>query len=416
MGTRYPDRMPPPVTTLRYLTRFRCIADACEDTCCAGMQILVSDDDRARKGHVLGASEAGRAELAQNLVSLPEAVHGYQWALARDEAGACRFLEPSRLCSLVRRFGDDVLSHSCAVFPRVVQRTPQRADVVAALACPEAARLCLLHEDAVDPVEATPDLASVAAGSRAAEPPHAEDEAVRDEGRTLILDRARPLAERLLALWSLGSRLPLEPDSAAYEETHTVKVVQALAALVTGLKARGHQRFNALVDSALLTYQTAALDLEPRLGQPGGPPLWPVLWRTFAQKRARALRRLGHITEPALERYWINDWHREPYTRSPSLEVHAFWMILRGAVLRFLLVGHPAVDGLAAHPAAEAEPASLPEAHRALLEGALVETVQLYAKHIERDTGLFALLEDELSPAALGTTAQGRASLFALAV
>jgi lysine-N-methylase len=398
-----------PVFTLQYMTRFRCIADLCEDTCCSGMQILLSDQNRETLAGALGRDAA---ELAEKLVPLPDAPYGYPWALRRDEGGTCAFLDGQRLCTLVSRFGDGVLPDPCALFPTVQQQTGREVELVASLACPEAARLCLLAEDAVERVEAPPvvssrlrpkALLSIPAGDEAAK------DALRERGRALLQDRTRALPDRLLSLWGLqGDAVPAESPDALPGEP----VIQALVALVTGLQERGSVRYNQLVNAVLPTYQLAALEADPRTGQPDGPPLWSMLWRVFVDKRARAQRVLGRHLEPALERYWVNDWHREPFTRSPSLPAHVFRMILRGAALRFLLLGHPAVDALAAGAVDQA----LPPDHQALLERALVETVQIHAKHLERDREMLALLDEHLTPASLGTDAGGRARLFAQAV
>ena len=82
----------------------------------------------------------------------------------------------------------------------------------------------------------------------------------------------------------------------------------------------------------------------------------------------------------------------------------------RGAVLRFLVLGHPVIVELAAAGSPlEGEAAQA-------FDAAFIEAVQLYAKHIERDVEMFVMLEAHFSLEALRTDALGRARLFAAAV
>src|SRR5436190_11377298 len=51
---------------LRYMTRFQCIADRCEDTCCA-MMLTVDAREMNQLETAVGATEAGKAVLEANV-------------------------------------------------------------------------------------------------------------------------------------------------------------------------------------------------------------------------------------------------------------------------------------------------------------------------------------------------------------
>lgn len=439
-----------PVFTLRYMTRFKCIAERCEDTCCAGMQILITDENRKTLVQTMSRSEVEQAELKAKVQRLDEPAFGYSWALGRDETGACNFLEPDRLCSLIRRYGDAAIPDACALFPRVLSHTPERIEVVASLACPEAARLCLLSDDGGDLIEA-PEAASRAPPVQLRTQGEPYD-ALHDEVRNVLLALARhrqyPVQSRLMQMAALGHRISTffhrgsvgvttetlrhqleravaaESMSAVHDELHAnafrgEPIIQTLLALLTGLQARGSVRYKQLVDGVLRTYQLGALQLEPRLGQPDGPALGQVLWATYLQKRDRADGLLRPWLDIYLERYWVNDLHRDPYTRAPTLFAHAFQMILRGVVLKFLLVGHPAIEHLAKLlqvRSGESGEALLSADEVGVLQGAVVETVQVFAKHIERDREMIELIVRHLTPESLGVDELGRARMFAAAL
>ncbi len=433
--------MEQPVFALRYLTRFQCLVDRCEDTCCTGMQILISDENQRTLAQAMAGSDAEQSELREKVQALTAEVFGYRWLLQRDEHKTCLFLTPGKLCSVAVRFGEAVMPDPCALFPRVVSRTPERTEVVASLACPEAARLCLLSEDGDERVAwpgadlRQPALLRTEGGAY---------DTCRDDVRDVLLAllRNRPfsLASRLMQIATLGTHTASffhRGSAASHEESvqrlrdvsKTVEarswnatgssgepVIQALLSLTTGLQTRGSLRYTQLSEAVLRTYQLGALQLEPRVGQPRAPALWQVLWTVYLKKRDRLETTLGPWLNLYLERYWVNDVYREPYTRAPTLLAHAFQMILRGVVLKFFLVGHPAIEQLAAEREAQTGQTTLSAEQLSVLQRAVVETVQVFAKHLERDRELWELVASHFTPESLGVDALGRAEIFAAAL
>ncbi|MFP2956868.1 flagellin lysine-N-methylase [Myxococcus sp. 1LA] len=198
-------------TAPRYMTRFRCLADACEDTCCAGLVVLVSEPRLQRlKQAVAGTPDAER--VASFIRPEPDASPGDDAVIAKREDGHCVFLDARKTCSLHRAYGEAALPDACATFPRVATRWAHGLEVTGSLACPEVARLCLLAEDGVDTVPVSEDLALRPEIARALNGA-AEDawtrhaEAVRATALSVLQRRELPFATRLFALGQLGLRL-----------------------------------------------------------------------------------------------------------------------------------------------------------------------------------------------------------------
>jgi hypothetical protein len=188
--------------------------------------------------------------------------------------------------------------------------------------------------------------------------------------------------------------------------------LQTVMGVLSGLRQRhDNVRFNSLVSEVMLEYQSACSALEPSAQPPGTVPLFPVLWDVFHERRAGLREAFGPFLELGLERYWINDWYREPYFTSGSLATHAFGMFFKAATLSFLLVGHPVIARLAR--VRRSRTLELPE--QALLEQAFVETVQIFVKHVERHASLWGRLDELLAPEKLGVNRITRAQLFATA-
>lgn len=84
---------------------FHCIADACSYTCCGGWIIDIDE------------------ETAKTYRKMPEVWSGCeeeknQIKIRLEENGMCPFLDEKGLCSLVVKYGPDILSETCARFPR----------------------------------------------------------------------------------------------------------------------------------------------------------------------------------------------------------------------------------------------------------------------------------------------------------
>jgi lysine-N-methylase len=414
-----------PLFALRYMTRFKCIAQACEDSCCTGMKVLLTQGDRERlQAALTGPGE--REELEAKVLATPGQAEGFESEITLRPDRTCSFLDGDKLCSVWKRHGESVLPDVCSLFPRVLSYLDDRVEVAATLACPEAARLCLLAEDSLELVEAPPSVTErVPPITRGAPEPYvAHLEEVRACGVELLGLTRYPVQSRLTMLAELGFRTAgffhrgapaFEPallhDELArarrpevQEEIHqwltSVAVpgevaLQVIIRLLTSLQPAGTARYNQLVNGILSGYMEAASRLEPMAGEPGGPELFSVLQRVYEARRARLDAVLGERMSQYCTRYCINEWYREWYTHSPDLLSHAFKLLLRLSALRFLLAGHPFIEQAP--------------------ERCAIEVFQIFTKQVERDLQLMSLLDQNLTPESLGVDAAGRAVLFAKA-
>jgi len=417
--------MAPPLFALRYMTRFLCIAQACEDSCCTGMKVLLTKPDRERLSAAM-SRPGDRQELEAQVLPLAGRTDGFESEITLRPDRTCSFLEADRLCSVWKRHGEAVLPDVCSLFPRVLSYLDERVEVAGTLACPEAARLCLLAEDSLELVEApssvTERVPPVTRGTP--EPYVAHLEEVRACGVELLGNTRYPVQTRLMMIAELGVRTAeffhrgapaFEPAllreelararrPEVQEEIHqglaAVRVpgevtLQVIVQLLTSLQPAGTARYNQLVNVILNGYMQAALQLEPTAGEPGGPQLFPVLQRVYEARRERLDAVLGAKISQYCTRYCLNEWYREWYTKSPDLVSHAFKLLLRLSALRFLLAGHPNIEQ-APEPCA-------------------VEIFQIFTKQVERDLQLMPLLDQTLTPESLGVDALGRTVLFAKA-
>src|SRR5438132_3788026 len=100
----------------RYLERFQCIGSACEENCCTGWRVLVDKDHFKRLREAMGESRDGRERFHASLKVLPseERAPLHHAAIERRDDGTCTFFGADRLCELQQRFGEEMLSNTCA--------------------------------------------------------------------------------------------------------------------------------------------------------------------------------------------------------------------------------------------------------------------------------------------------------------
>ncbi|HYV45416.1 MAG TPA: flagellin lysine-N-methylase [Myxococcaceae bacterium] len=421
----------PRLTALRYMTRFRCTAGECPDTCCAGVKLMLTEADRAR---LVATADTGarRERVARTVEAAPDLGEGYVAVLRTFEEGRCGFLDPDHLCSIQREHGPQALPAGCDRFPRVFSRFEDRRELSATLSCPEAARLALTAEDALDVVDVSPELF-------APEPPRPDDDArpspysapadaVHAAVGEVLRDARLPVALRVAVVGELGrrtesffhagatglDRAALDRELAAFRAPETIQAVaeqltsgpwratQALqavmglmASLPDGAPPRAH-----LVPAAMNQYLAEAKAAYPTLGTEGGPPLWDVLWERVQVRRQFLHQSLGGALEPSYARFLINDWHREWYTQSPTLSAHAFKLAVRLSSVMLLAMSAPGLYRQPAPPRSE-------------IDAVAVDAAQIYSRHVERSADVLSALEGLLTPQALGTDGFGRVATFA---
>src|SRR4051794_17290528 len=195
---------------LRYMTRFQCIADRCEDTCCT-LQVTLNEREVNQLETGVGATEAGKALVAANVVRGEGLLNDGVAEFRRRADGACCFLDANKLCSIVKTHGVSALADICHEYPRFFIPYPSgRVEVVGRLGCPEAARLCLLADDGLDLVPAEAGVSFVYPVMpdgwklNAYAQPVAE---VRDWAVARLRDTRYPVGARILSVAALGARV-----------------------------------------------------------------------------------------------------------------------------------------------------------------------------------------------------------------
>jgi len=197
-----------------YAHRFQCIGSACEDTCCQGWQVPVDEATYQRYQNLPDGPL--RARIVENLEPKPAeeaASNPAIFAIIRMTAeNRCPLLTADRLCGIQSAYGHELLSYTCATYPRVRHTGSGSAITALTLSCPEAARLVLLAPNLLE-TGTTPDRVAEPATQYAggtAYLSHALLECA-DDIRTTVIRTATnhlyPLWQRLFLLNVFAKRL-----------------------------------------------------------------------------------------------------------------------------------------------------------------------------------------------------------------
>lgn len=196
-----------------YADRFRCIGPACEDTCCQGWTVPV-DQASWEKYQQLPPSPL-RSLIDTSILRTPppenalKLEHKPPFATIRmDSANQCPLLTVDRLCVIQAELGEEMLSHTCRTYPRIVHSLGGLREESLALSCPEAARLVLLSPDLLSPDRLSPDPLTPVSIAEDPPPPLPPDFwPIRNTVLALLRNRSYHLWQRLFLLSILCQRL-----------------------------------------------------------------------------------------------------------------------------------------------------------------------------------------------------------------
>jgi lysine-N-methylase len=424
----------PEIITARYMTVFQCIGGACEDTCCAGWQVHIDSRQYQILKKEMGGSRAEREEFRSSVeleTATPASEATYAKLKLKDDH-SCSFLDSERLCSVQGRYGEKALPQVCSTYPRRILQKEQRLEVWGWLSCPETARLCLLREDAMDIVDGNTGMAArmEAMGGMAGAPTpyqrYLDD--IRGAAFKLLSTREYPISTRLFMLAYLGkqtaeffhhdvaqvdeARLGTAIDLVCNPETMAVwhRQLASLPAptsmtanLVTQLLAAklkaGSGAFGPLVDKITSSYGPG-LSLA---GQSATAMSLADLWSAYSTRRQAWVDVLPDRVDLYFENYAKNHWMREWYVRSPDLLAYAQRLLVRVALLRFLLFSHPALQEVATADIG---------VRRETLDRVAVEVFYKFSRAVEHSPKFLDMIAEHLTEQ--GLVNFGHATILAL--
>ena len=371
----------------RYAAEFACVGPRCEDNCCTGWTVHID------KKTFTAYRQAQVAVLEERFSSQVRRIRsqGSDARYARIEmspgSAECPFLE-DKLCSVQREMGEDLLSNTCATYPRSTRWTGAYHEQGLTLSCPEAARLALLDPQAMDFIEGTvharADSVSPSAGHKGLSPE------LRNQIRILCLQLIR---EEGLELWQkmafLGvfcEQLSLKLKAAEFSRIPAVieeflQVLQS-GAIAQALEAMQPDHFFQAASFARLwqlkiagrnSEVQAAVQQAVASGLGADPETHEVAVDTLVERYRQGVQNLPQALEAApflLRNYVLNDMFNENFPFGEASPYDSYLkMVTRFGIVRLMLAAQCT------------DPAHYPDAAQ------MARTVQVFCRRYQHDSG-----------------------------
>ncbi|MBO5192549.1 MAG: flagellin lysine-N-methylase [Bacteroides sp.] len=138
-----------------YYDDFKCIADKCPDTCCAGWQIVIDEDTLEKYENLAelardGGNKSGTSEKEATLFAA-RLCNSIDWeeGCFKQYHKRCAMLNTDNLCDLVIEKGEEWLCDTCNRYPRHIEEFDGVREMSLSLSCPVAAEMILTCEEPV---------------------------------------------------------------------------------------------------------------------------------------------------------------------------------------------------------------------------------------------------------------------------
>ena len=367
------DVLPTKYIAPKYVTRFRCIGADCEEACCSGWQVAVDPHHYEMLEQRMSGAADEREEFARKLRRVDEVDrrNGKYALIVLNDAGDCSFYGADRLCTLHKRYGHEFLSDTCATYPRQVGLVGTRVELTAKVSCPEVARQLLLAPDAMTIADIPSEAVErgVVNQSLAENPPELYERAVDDVRGTILGmlgDVRYPFTSRLAFVACMADELePLFHRGSTAADSLVIRTLERSAS--DEMRKLIHREFSAMavpddfatmiVLRVILSCMHAGAGAFGRLirsifAQAGCDPSAPgpvgqekarLVLALYVMSKKRCESAWGPRLDTYFSRYAMNYFLQEWYTAAPSLAAHTSRLVLRIAVLRFLLMCHPSI-------------------------------------------------------------------------
>lgn len=135
---------------LSYYPNFKCIAEKCKHTCCAGWEMNIDSD----------SLRAYKDDSTDFSVKLKDGINFKKSKFKADKFKRCAFLNDKGLCEIIINLGEQSLCQVCRDHPRFRSFFADRTETGLGFCCEEAARLILTYRAKIEPIKTSDDNAN----------------------------------------------------------------------------------------------------------------------------------------------------------------------------------------------------------------------------------------------------------------
>lgn len=354
--------------TQDYFRDFQCLGGDCPDTCCQCWDIKL-DRQHYELLQARMSEDPKQQSLFETYIRVNDKPvlgdHDYAHINMADN-GYCPMLADDGLCDIHRAHGVEPLGNICTFFPRVIVRRGDNVEMSGALSCPEVVRRCLSQETLPSLVRFSPaDLPRPEYPITRELPRNKSDHyahyfsQVRDSFLSIMACEEEPLAVRLYALASVANRISrfYHQGCEAFEASLLEKELQrARSEEAFVYWANYLEQYQSDEPMALIVIQSILQLKQEQFPQEKTSQLakrifaawagedghrnWTEL---FAEREQQVEQNLSMLLERYITRYLYNCLFREWFYTMPDSFTYIQMLLVRTAILRFLLIADPEV-------------------------------------------------------------------------
>ncbi|MBR2498769.1 MAG: flagellin lysine-N-methylase [Clostridia bacterium] len=127
---------------LNYYPKFKCLAEKCKHTCCAGWEMNI--DKRTL--------DAYKSDTSKFSASLKKGVNFKKSCFKSNKVGRCAFLNSDGLCEIIINLGENSLCQVCRDHPRFRSFFLDRVEMGLGFCCEQATKIILSFDDKIEPM------------------------------------------------------------------------------------------------------------------------------------------------------------------------------------------------------------------------------------------------------------------------
>ena len=188
-----------------YIDKFKCIAGACEDSCCQGWSVPIDQKTWEKYQQI---QPGPLRVLVDKYVVQQSGADSAQFAsIQLLPSKSCPIHNADKLCQIQVELGESHLSQTCSTFPRRTFTIDNRKETTLTLSCPEAARIVLTSSNLSDEGDAEPLYLTWNDAPGKSTSPLTYFWPIREFAIQLIRNRDYELWQRLFLLGSFSRRL-----------------------------------------------------------------------------------------------------------------------------------------------------------------------------------------------------------------
>ncbi|MDA3958797.1 flagellin lysine-N-methylase [Oceanispirochaeta sp.] len=337
------------IITPSYVSGFKCIAGACEDSCCIGWDIDI--DKLTYRKYFRTKNLQMKQEFVKHVYrnedcDFEEVDYG---RVRINKSKYCPFLDNQRLCRIYTQLGEDSLSNVCTSYPRVYNLLDDVYELSLFLSCPEAVRKLFASQEPIRFIEEELPLDRhilhshiLTHDKRWQNSPVRRLKELRSRSIEMIQDRNHSITERVLRL---GRELSRSGSSWSGSPGTGLKSNRSFAFQFEFFKeAIETLHVSSEIDSALFARQTNKVITGLRF-QDASP---------ISEKAKLYEQSLTMIVEPFLidhgylfEHYLVNFMFQGnfPFTENQNVLDGYLMMVIRYTFIRFYLAGIGVLEG-----------------------------------------------------------------------